>query len=113
MSSQAPASAPSAPIETLAWYALWSGVVCLLLVPAAWSRSYFGWLPGWLIGLPIVVLGASRLIAWCTPQRNAPDSLRLLSNDDVFELASAVAQHRRTKTHRRRQRVLSPALLSR
>jgi len=110
MSSQAPASTPSSPIETLAWYALWSGVVCLLLVPAAWSRSDFGWLPGWLIGLPIVALAAVRLMALPVRQGRSQE-LRLLSNDDVFELA--VAQRRRTRTHRRRQRPLAAALLSR
>ena len=112
MSSQVSASTPFPHIETLAWYALWSGVVCLLLVPAAWSRSDFGWLPAWLIGVPIAVLAAARLVAWSRPQRTDPVRLRLLSNDDMFELA-AVAQRRRSQTRRRRQRVLAAALLTR
>jgi hypothetical protein len=102
MSSQVSASAPLSHIETLAWYALWSGVVCLLLVPAAWSWSGFGWLPGWLIGVPMAVLAAARLIAWSQPQHRGFVGMRLLSNDDIFELA-AVAQHRRSQAAPGRQ----------
>lgn len=45
-------------IETIAWYWLWSGVLCLLCVPAA--RAYspaVGWYAYWLVGAPMVWLG--------------------------------------------------------
>jgi hypothetical protein len=60
-------TAPSAlaAIETAAWYWLWSGVVCLFLVPAAWESSpRWGWLPYWLVAAPLLLAGTVRALAW-------------------------------------------------
>lgn len=46
-------------VETAAWYWLWSGALCLLVVPAA--RGYspsLGWVGYWLVGAPLVMLTA-------------------------------------------------------
>lgn len=51
------ASTPWHGLETIAWYWLWSGALCLLVVPAARSYSpLFGWVDYWLVGAPLVLL---------------------------------------------------------
>lgn len=45
--------------ETAAWYWLWSGALCLLVVPAARGYSpLIGWVGYWLVGAPLVLLAA-------------------------------------------------------
>ena len=52
-------------LETAAWYWLWTGAICLMLVPTAWERSpHWGWLPYWLVGAPLVVLAGVRAMQW-------------------------------------------------
>ena len=59
-------TAPTAErLEALAWYAVWSATVCLFTVPAAWSvLPGWGWLPAWMLGLPLLFLGLLRAGTW-------------------------------------------------
>lgn len=52
-------------LEALAWYAVWSAAVCLFTVPAAWSvLPGWGWLPAWMLGLPLLLLVLLRAGTW-------------------------------------------------
>lgn len=53
------------PLEGIAWYWLWSGTLCLWLVPAARETSArFGWMPLWLAGAPLALLVVHFVLSW-------------------------------------------------
>ena len=50
---------PDPRLRRLAWGALWLGATVVLLVPAARGYStWLGWLPLWLLGMPLSALWA-------------------------------------------------------
>lgn len=114
------------PFEGFAWYWLWSGTLCLWLVPAAREVSlHFGWMPYWLVGAPMALLVANFLCSWARRWRTprfmaaAEATSLLMTPADV----AAVAQRLRPavartspevrQRPRRRGRLAAVALFSR
>lgn len=55
-----PRRLPDPRLRRLAWNALWLGATLLLLVPAARGYSaWLGWLPLWLLAMPLSALWAA------------------------------------------------------
>jgi hypothetical protein len=116
------------PFEGFAWYWLWSGTLCLWLVPAAREISLrFGWVPYWLVGAPLALLVVNFLLSWArrwaVPRSSRPHSLDkaalLMTPADVAAvaqrlrpMAAAPGPVERVRAPRRR-RLATVALLSR
>jgi hypothetical protein len=115
MSVSTPNTTPYVAIENAAWYWLWSGALCLLLVPAAWAWSTtWGWLPYWLVGAPLVIVAGIRVLAWSQATHahtlQHPDELGL----EYRAVTTAPAgPSKAIPPHGRRRRVLLAAMLSR
>jgi hypothetical protein len=106
------------PFEGFAWYWLWSGTLCLWLVPAAREVSH------WLVGVPLALLVGHFVLSWAQrgrtalPLRSPPVSL--MTPADVAAVAQrlrstgtlAPVPTARART-RRRGRLAAVALLSR